>query len=119
MYRVSQILRTYNRKRKSPYSCDVFDDIVMFKSNPARDERRNVVLFFGFCMEYLESQSKTISRHPRCVFQIGLRFRARQSKPEEGGCFLIGYGLGYLHNALKDCAPDNQSVAARPAFFLG
>ena len=52
-------------------------------------------------------------------FQIGSRFLARQGKPEKGGGFLIGHGLGFRHNALKDCASDDQPVAARPAFLLG
>ena len=37
-------------------------------------------------------------------FQISPRFLARQGKPEKGGGFLIGHGLGFRHNALKDCA---------------
>ena len=52
-------------------------------------------------------------------FQISPRFLARQGKPEKGGGFLIGHGLGFRHNALKDCASDDQPVAARPAFLLG
>src|SRR5699024_10701150 len=52
-------------------------------------------------------------------FQISPRFLARQGKPEKGGGFLVGHGLGFRHNALKDCAPDDQPVAARPAFLLG
>ena len=52
-------------------------------------------------------------------FQIGSRFLARQGKPEKGGGFLVGHGLCFRHNALKDRAPDDQPVAARPAFLLG
>ena len=39
--------------------------------------------------------------------------------PEKGSGFLVGHGLGFRHNALKDCAPDDQPVAACPAFLLG
>ena len=42
-----------------------------------------------------------------------------RSKPEQVGGFLVGHGLGFRHNALKDCAPDDKAVAARPAFLLG
>ena len=52
-------------------------------------------------------------------FQISPRFLARQGKPEKGGGFLVGHGLGFWHNALKDRTPDDQPMATRPAFLLG
>lgn len=52
-------------------------------------------------------------------FQIAPRFLARQGKPEKGGGFFVGHGLCFWHNALKDRTPDDQPMAARPAFLLG
>ncbi len=52
------------------------------------------------------------------VFNV-IDSRYRSGKPEKGGGFLVGHGLGFRHNALKDRAPDDQPVAARPAFLLG
>ena len=65
---------------------------------------------------------------PRGLFRIPalgsfsqklLCWLARQGKPEKCGGFLVGHGLGFRHNSLKDRAPDNQPVAACPAFLLG
>ena len=47
------------------------------------------------------------------------RWFTRQSKSEKRGGFLIGHGLCFRHNALKDRAPDDKAVAARPAFLFG
>ena len=46
------------------------------------------------------------------------RWFTRQGKPEKRGGFLVSHGLGFRHNAFKDCAPDDKAVAACPAFFL-
>ena len=45
--------------------------------------------------------------------------KARNHRLCKRGGFLVGHGLGFRHNTLKDRAPDDQPVAARPAFLLG
>ena len=97
MYSISRILRTYNRKRKSPYSCDVFDDIVMFKSDPVRNERRNVALL----LEYLESQSKTIRRRQGRWRKKTFMWKNRRSLGYVGFLFeLLGIAPLYPQNQI-------------------
>lgn len=64
--------------------------------------------------EYGESRKKVSDE-----LYISPRFLARQGKPEKGGGFFVGHGLCFWHNALKDRTPDDQPMAARPAFLLG
>ena len=52
-------------------------------------------------------------------FQIFPYRLTRQGKPEKCCGFLVGHGLSFRHNTLKDRAPDNKAVAARSAFLLG
>ena len=55
---------------------------------------------------------------PGSLFQKLLCWLARQGKPEKGGGFFVGHGLGFRHNALKDRAPDDKAVAACSAFLF-
>ena len=62
----------------------------------------------------------SVFRPSAAFFQISSRAGSlvKASRRKCGG-FLVGHGLGFRHNALKDRAPDDKAVAARPCVPLG